>query len=75
VLPLLRLRQQVRPLFDADDGLRASAATILGRIHLVLHGVYRPDEAAQGRAVAVYRARNPAAARASHAIVIYDLRP
>ncbi|HYT88281.1 MAG TPA: hypothetical protein VEL76_06145 [Gemmataceae bacterium] len=74
ILALQKLRQQIRPLFDVDDNLRAAAA-VLGQIHLGLHGIYKPDEAAQGQAVAIYRQRHPAAARASHPIIIYDLRP
>jgi hypothetical protein len=74
ILALQKLRQQIRPVFNVAE-LRGAAAAVLGRIHLVLHGIYRPDEAAQGHAVAVYRQKHAAAAHASHAIVIYDLLP
>jgi tetratricopeptide (TPR) repeat protein len=76
-LVVLALRQQVRPLFDQNDDadLQTTAARILARIHLILHGIFKPDENAQGHAIGVYRQRHPAADRASHAIVIYPLQP
>ncbi|HMF20117.1 MAG TPA: hypothetical protein VKE98_23115, partial [Gemmataceae bacterium] len=73
LLVLGRLRRQVRPLFDADEELRAAAAMVLARIHLVMHGIHKPDENAQGEAQRIYRQRHPLADRASHAIIIYDL--
>jgi hypothetical protein len=73
LLVLGRLRRQVRPLFDADEELRAAASMVLARIHLVMHGIYKPDENAQGEAQRIYRQRHPLADRASHAIIIYDL--
>ncbi|MCS7046535.1 MAG: cytochrome c family protein, partial [Gemmataceae bacterium] len=54
-----------------DEELRRAAARILSRIHQVLHGIFKPDENAQGVAVQRYRERHPAAARASQSIVIY----
>jgi tetratricopeptide (TPR) repeat protein len=73
VLTLQRLRASILPLFDDNDPeLQAAAADVLDPLHLVLHGVYKPDEAAQGLAIGIYRSRHPAADRASHAIVIYD---
>jgi hypothetical protein len=76
ILALTALRHQVRPLSQGGDdaGLRKAAAAVLSRIHLILHSIYRPDEYATGRALQIYRERHPAADRASHAIVIYDLR-
>jgi hypothetical protein len=52
----------------------AAARRLLGRLHLVLHGIYKPDESAQERAVGAHRSRFPAADRASHPIVIYEAR-
>src|SRR5262249_15355266 len=68
-----RPRQQIRPLFDGDEERRAAAAMVLARLHLVMHGIYKPDENAQGEAQRIYRQRHPLADRASHAIIIYDL--
>jgi tetratricopeptide (TPR) repeat protein len=73
ILTLGRLRQQVRPLFDADEELRGAAAMVLARIHLVMHGIFKPDDNAQGEAQRIYRQRHPLADRASHSIIIYDL--
>jgi hypothetical protein len=74
LLVLQRLRRQVRPLLEGDDPLRPFAAAVLSKIHLVMHGIYKPDETAQGHAQQVYRQRHPLADRASHPVVIYDLR-
>jgi hypothetical protein len=78
-LPLPRMltfhavRPGVRALFakDADPDIRAAAAGVLSKMHLVMHGIFKPDENAQGQAVQKYRERFPAAARASQSIVIY----
>jgi len=76
LLALGALRQQLRPLFgDADAELAHAAAQLLSRIHLLMHGIYKPDENAQGIAVRLHRERHPAADHASHAIVIYPLQP
>jgi hypothetical protein len=75
ILALAALRQQVRPVFAGEDAdLRGAAALVLSRLHLILHGIYRPDEYATGRAQQIYRQRHPLADRASHPIVIYDLK-
>jgi tetratricopeptide (TPR) repeat protein len=75
LLPLQALRAQLRPLLDSSDAdVSKATAAILGRIHLALHGIFRPDENAQGAAQRIYRQRHPAAASASHPIVIYELR-
>ncbi len=42
--------------------------------HFALYGKYRPDDNARDRAIAIERARNPAADHAAEAIVLYDLR-
>jgi tetratricopeptide (TPR) repeat protein len=76
LLALQKLRQQIRSLFDEGEGEaeRLTTGAVLARLHLVLHGIYKPDEAAQGHAIGIYRRNHPAADRASHAIVIYELR-
>jgi hypothetical protein len=40
-----------------------------------MHGIFKPDENAAGRAVHIARLRNPAAARASLPVVIYPVHP
>ena len=76
LLVLGALRQQLRPLFDlGDDELQQVAARLLSRIHLLLHGIFKPDDNAQGVAVRLHRERHPAADNASHAIVIYPVHP
>ncbi len=42
--------------------------------HFALYGKYRPDDNARDRAIAIERARNPAADHAAEAIVLYDLQ-
>lgn len=42
--------------------------------HRKLHERYRPDDNAQDRAIAIQRAKNPAADHAAQAIVIYDMQ-
>ncbi|HVR95774.1 MAG TPA: tetratricopeptide repeat protein, partial [Thermoanaerobaculia bacterium] len=53
-----------RQLGDKDKAAR----------HLKAFNVYRPDDQARDRAIAIARANNPAANHAAEAIVIYDLR-
>jgi hypothetical protein len=60
---------------ETDADVRSAAARVLGRMHLVMHGIFKVDENAQGVAVQRYRARHPAAARASQSIVIYPTQP
>jgi tetratricopeptide (TPR) repeat protein len=77
MLPLLALRPSMQQLFhkETDADVRSAAARVLGRMHLVMHGIFKVDENAQGVAVQRYRARHPAAARASQSIVIYPTQP
>lgn len=75
-LAMQSLRHKIRPMFDHEDAKwRAAAALVLARIHHIYHGIYRVDDNAQGQALAAARQRYPAADRASHPIVIYDLHP
>jgi len=46
----------------------------LAEEHRVLHERYRPDDNARDRAIAIHRAKNPAADHAAQSIVIYDLQ-
>ena len=41
--------------------------------HRELHSTYKPDDNARDRAVAIHRAKNPAADHAAETIVLYDL--
>jgi tetratricopeptide (TPR) repeat protein len=77
LLLLQTLRQQVRPVYlqNADIELKRAAARVLARIHLISHGIYKPDENARDTALRIYRQNHPAAARASHPVVVYDLHP
>jgi tetratricopeptide (TPR) repeat protein len=64
-----------RPAYDqeTDPGLRAAIARTLGILYQQTHAIYKPDDNARDRAVRIYRAKHPAAAAASEAIVIYPL--
>ncbi len=69
------LRSQLHQMHaQPDSELQAAAIRCLGRLHRVLHGIFKPDENAQYSAVRRYRDQHPAAAHASHAVVIYDLQ-
>jgi hypothetical protein len=75
LLTLNSLRAQLLALFQrGDPEMQEAAARTLGRVHRVLHGIYKPDDNAQDFAVRRYRAAHPAAARASHSVVIYELK-
>ncbi len=76
LLVLHAVRPKVRDLFAQNDdaALKAVAGRVLARMHLVKHGIFKPDDNAADSAVRRYRDRHPAAARASHPIVIYPLQ-
>jgi hypothetical protein len=75
LLILNALRPRLQEVYEqAQPQLREAAARTLGRMHRVLHGIYKPDENAADSAVRRYRDAHPAAAHASHAVVIYDLQ-
>ena len=42
--------------------------------HGTLHGIYKPDDTARGRAVRLAKEKYPAAAHASEPVVVYDLQ-
>ncbi len=48
-------------------------AWLVATLHQQLHGLYLPDPEAKNRAIAIHRARNPAADHAAEGVVIYDL--
>jgi len=75
LLTLYAVRPGIHKLFhdEPDAKLRAAAAQALGSMHRLMHGIFKQDDNAADVAVQRYRARFPAAARASQSIVIYDL--
>jgi tetratricopeptide (TPR) repeat protein len=76
-LPVLQaLREQCRKLYldRGDPQMQTAAAHVLGEVHRAMHAIYKPDENAKDRTVALYRATHPAAREASQALVIYRLR-
>jgi hypothetical protein len=46
----------------------------LAEDHRTLHERYRPDDNARDQAIAIHRAKNPAADHAAQSIVIYNLQ-
>lgn len=70
LLALQKTHQRVRGSRAETD---SAMAHVLARLHLALHGIFKPDENAQEHAVRIHRSRFPAADRASHPIVIYRL--
>jgi hypothetical protein len=75
LLVLQALRQTIHPLTGTapPPEIQMAAARVLARIHLIFHGIFKPDENAADIAVRLHRSRFPAADHASHAIIIYDL--
>jgi tetratricopeptide (TPR) repeat protein len=59
---------------EPDEGLRAAAALVLSRLHLVAHSVYKPDDNASDTAAKKYRAAHPAANNAAKAVKVYPLQ-
>ncbi|HEY7309033.1 MAG TPA: multiheme c-type cytochrome [Gemmataceae bacterium] len=69
------LLTQIAPFFhkETDPELKEAAAHVLGKLHLELHRIFKPDELAQSRTVQMYRKKHPAADHAAESIVIYPL--
>lgn len=74
LLTLVKVRQIVHPMKNARGADTNEAVRLLARLHQMLHAIYKPDENAQGHALRIARERNPAAARASQSVIIYDLK-
>jgi tetratricopeptide (TPR) repeat protein len=73
---LFEIRRPCRDVYlraDTPPELRAVAAQVLGQVHRVLHGIYKPDDNAKDRSAAKYRGDHSAAGLASQAVVIYPL--
>ena len=67
--------KQARKVFqdDPDSAHRAAAAHVLGRLHLVAHAVYRPDDLAKN-VTQKYRDQHPPANNAAKALIVYPLQ-
>jgi tetratricopeptide (TPR) repeat protein len=74
--PLHTVVEQLAPLLEAetDPAARAAMARALERAHQALHALFKPDETAEGRAVAIARSASPAADQNAQAIVIHSLQ-
>ena len=57
----------------SQPGLRAALARALASSHQALHGMYKPDETATGRAQIIARKASPAADMNAQSIVIHPL--
>jgi tetratricopeptide (TPR) repeat protein len=75
--PLLAVVQAVGPEYNQalDPTSRRSIARTLAASHKALHRFFRPDETAEGRAVAIARRDNPAANQNAASVVIHPLHP
>jgi tetratricopeptide (TPR) repeat protein len=76
-LPILTsLLKQVRPSHHvATDGpVKEAEALVLSRLHLAIHGVYKPDENANNETTQTYRDGHPAANKAARAVKMYTLK-
>jgi hypothetical protein len=76
LLVLYALRPKVHAMCTRAGQLelREEACLVMGKMHLVMHGIFRPDDNARDIAIRRYRDAHPAADRASHSIVIYEAR-
>jgi tetratricopeptide (TPR) repeat protein len=73
--PLLEVVDQLGPVceHETDVDARRAIAKTLSIAHKALHEMYKVDEAAQGRAVAIARLNNPAADQNAQSVVIHSL--
>lgn len=73
--PLLQVVQRLgdNRQLEANAEARAGLASALAASHKALHAMYKPDETAEGRAVAIARRNNPAADQNAQSIVIHPL--
>lgn len=73
--PLLEVVERVGSAWEreADPAAQAAQAKALATAHKALHGMYRVDETAEGRAVANARKASPAADQNAQSIVIHSL--
>ena len=73
--PLHEVVEKLGPVLrnENDACVRAALARALAVTHKRLHGLFKPDEVAEGRAVALARRENPAADMNAQSIVIHPL--
>ncbi|MEI7923504.1 MAG: hypothetical protein WCJ40_16460, partial [Planctomycetota bacterium] len=60
-------------LATADGDQRTALSALLAKAHKALHAMYKPDETAEGIAIAKARQKDPAADKNSQSIVIHPL--
>ncbi len=75
MLVIQALIEECAPVFHQQEKreLIPLAALVLGELHFLAHGIFKPDDNAADRTIALYRQDHPAAAKASQPIVIYPL--
>jgi tetratricopeptide (TPR) repeat protein len=73
--PLHAVYGKLAPAFaqEADPAARAAYAQALSAVHKSLHAMFKPDETAEGRAVAIARRESPAADLNAASVVIHPL--
>jgi tetratricopeptide (TPR) repeat protein len=73
--PLHTVVEQLGPAFESetDPAARAALARALEVAHRSLHALFKPDETAEGRAVAIARRNSAAADQNAQSIVIHGL--
>jgi hypothetical protein len=71
--PLYEVVEKLGPLTEEESEVGADLARLLERTHRSLHALLKPDETAEGRAVAIARRRDPAADQNAQSIVIHSL--
>jgi hypothetical protein len=74
--PLHGVVERLGPAWETeiDPAARAALARVLAAAHRALHQWLKPDETAQGRAVALARKNDPAADQNAQSIVIHPLQ-
>lgn len=73
--PLQEVIAKATPVWNSltDGQDRTATAALLAKAHKALHGMYKPDETAEGIAQATARKNDPAADKNSQSIVIHPM--
>ncbi len=73
--PLHDIVAKLGQIYESEqvDWVKPALAKTLATTHKALHSMFKPDETAEGRAVAIARRDNPAADMYSQSIVIHPL--